>query len=150
MTILFFSSFAVMVSMILFKGLELKLAFVSNTMKFFDNKAHQFRLYVEKKVKLYKKIAYLFIFDFIPAYLYEKSVSLKDYLYKKYYESAVSLKGNRKILKSSGSVSSFLQEIKLEKPDEKEFVSDVLISGEDRSIKDVKNDAFLSNKKVDL
>lgn len=150
MTILFFVSLLSIVSMVAFKAFDLKLGFVSKTMSFFDIKAHAFRVYIEKKIKLYRKIIYLFLFDFVPAYLYEKSVSLKDYLYKKYYESTSNLKGNRKILKSSGSVSSFLQDIKLEKPETLlDSISDVLIT-EDQ----IKRDKDLSKEtdsiKVDL
>ncbi len=118
------------VIMLCLKLTSFRPAILSDVVRKFDTKAHYFRDLVYKKVRLYKRIVSLFIFDFLPAYLYEKSVSLKDYLYKKYYESASNLKGNRKILKSSGSVSSFLQEIKLEKPDDKNgFIVDSLIDG---------------------
>lgn len=126
-------------------------AILSDFVRKFDRRAHDYRLIIEKKIRLYKRIITLFVFDFLPAYLYEKSVSLKDYLYKKYYESASNLKGNRKILKSSGSVSSFLQDIKLEKPEnEDSLIVDVLIDDKYRQ-KNIKNDERIKDSpKVDL
>ena len=62
------------------------------------------------KYNHYKKIAKLFIFDFLPAYSYEMAVKLKDYIAKKYYQAGDKFNG-RRILRDNGSVSTFLQHI---------------------------------------
>lgn len=72
------------------------------------------------KYQLWKKIAYLFVFNFLPSYAYELLVKMKDYVYKKYYESQSKLKGNKRMLRTNGSVSSFLQEITAEPKKEEE------------------------------
>ncbi len=47
---------------------------------------------------------------------------MKDYVYKKYYESQSKLKGNKRMLRANGSVSSFLQEISAEPKKEEEIL----------------------------
>ena len=76
-----------------------------------DQTVHRLITMVTKKYQLYKKIAFLFLFEFLPAYAYRKTIELKDYVYKKYYTSQINLKGNKKMLRSNGSVSEFLQNI---------------------------------------
>lgn len=62
------------------------------------------------KYNRYKKILNIFIFDFLPSYLYELLVKMKDYVAKKYYNAGDNIRG-RRILKSNGSVSSFLEQL---------------------------------------
>lgn len=62
------------------------------------------------KYNRYKKISNIFIFDFLPSYLYELLVKMKDYVAKKYYNAGDNIRG-RRILKSNGSVSSFLEQL---------------------------------------
>src|SRR5665213_386729 len=52
----------------------------------------------------YKKIASLFVFDFLPSYLYEMLVKMKDYTSKKYYSKTDDFRGKR-VLRNTGSVS---------------------------------------------
>lgn len=70
------------------------------------------------KYNRYKKILNIFIFDFLPSYLYELLVKMKDYVAKKYYNAGDSIRG-RRILKSNGSVSSFLEQLSEDKTVEK-------------------------------
>jgi hypothetical protein len=55
----------------------------------------------------------LICIQFLPSYAYELLVKMKDYVYKKYYESQSVLKGNKRMLRSNGR-SLFLQEITAE------------------------------------
>ncbi len=70
------------------------------------------------KYNRYKKISQLFFFEFLPSYTYELLVKLKDYVARKYYEANSSWHGKR-ILRSDGSVSFFLE--KLAKEEKKEI-----------------------------
>lgn len=111
---MFVSSFAVIVLMIVSKIAEKRIGTIALWTSFVeksDERIHAFLLSVSKKYKLWKKIAYLFFFEFLPAYMYELLVKMKDYVQRRYYESQTRLQGNKKMLRSSGSVSSFLQEI---------------------------------------
>ena len=80
-----------------------------------DVKIHEFIDFAIFKYNRYRKIASLFILDFLPAYAYELLIKLKDYVAKKYYEAGNSFQG-RRILRSNGSVSTFLQNITENKP----------------------------------
>ncbi len=86
-----------------------------------DEWVHQWIGVLIAKYQLWKKIAYLFVFNFLPSYAYELLIKMKDYVYKKYYESQSKLKGNKRMLRANGSVSSFLQEISAE-PKKEEVV----------------------------
>ncbi len=76
-----------------------------------DAYLHRMIVKAVRKYQLYKRIAYLFFFEFLPAYAYKKTIELKDYVYKKYYASQSNLQGNKKMLRGNGSVSEFLQNI---------------------------------------
>jgi hypothetical protein len=67
------------------------------------------------KWNLYKKIARLFVFDFLPSYIYELLVKAKDYVSKKYYQFGTEFQG-RRVLRNTGSVSFFLERLAEEKP----------------------------------
>lgn len=126
-TTVFISSFVALLAMIGTKMIEQKLGsfplwtrLVSKT----DEAVHDMVSRVLAKYQLYKKIVYLFIFNFLPAYTYELLVKMKDYVHKKYYESQSKLKGNRRMLRANGSVSSFLQEISAE-PKKEDVIEEV-------------------------
>jgi hypothetical protein len=81
-----------------------------------DKKIHN---WIERGIFAYnhfRKIAHLFFFDFLPSYIYELSVKLKDYLAKRYYNANAQFRG-RRILRDNGSVSTFLQNITAESSD---------------------------------
>ena len=80
-----------------------------------DQKVHAVMATIADKYKLYKKIAGIFFFEFLPAYIYHSLVKMKDYMYRKYYASAGNLKGEKRMLRSNGTVSEFLQTISKEK-----------------------------------
>lgn len=128
-TTVFISSFVALLAMLGTKMIEQKLGsfplwtrLVSKT----DEVVHDIMSRLLAKYQLYKKIAYLFIFNFLPSYAYELLVKMKDYVYKKYYESQSRLKGNRRMLRTNGSVSSFLQEISAE-PKKEDVVEEVKV-----------------------
>ena len=83
-----------------------------------DKKIHQFRDFLIFKYNRYKKISNIFIFEFLPSYLYELLVRTKDYVAKKYYEAGNNIRG-RRILRNNGSVSSFLEQLSDDKIVEK-------------------------------
>jgi hypothetical protein len=117
MLVVFITSLSVLIFMVFFKYLALsqnKEVFWSRFLHFADSQVHRFTHFFESKYRLYKKIFYLFTFEFLPSFFYEKTVKLKDYIAKRYYASADSLKGNKKMLRTNGSVSSFLQSINKE------------------------------------
>ncbi len=58
----------------------------------------------------YKKISRIFVFEFLPSYAYELLVRMKDYMAKKYYMAGDEFRG-RRILRSTGSVSFFLERL---------------------------------------
>ncbi|MHB1316441.1 MAG: hypothetical protein ACYCZW_01115 [Minisyncoccota bacterium] len=135
-TTLFISSLAVLIAMIGTKMIEQKLGhfplwtrLVSKT----DERVHRIVDWIIIKYQLWKKIAYLFVFNFLPAYAYELLIKMKDYVYKRYYESQSKLKGNKRMLRTNGSVSSFLQEISTE-PKKEEVVEEVVLE-EERELK---------------
>lgn len=93
-----------------------------------DQKVHSAIHIIVEKYKFYKKVVSIFVFEFLPAYAYRKLIELKDYVYKKYYSSANNLKGEKRMLRSNGTVSEFLKNIskegKPDVPEEKEMNPD--------------------------
>lgn len=83
-----------------------------------DKKIHNLGEILVFKYNRYKKITNIFIFDFLPSYLYELLVKMKDYVAKKYYNAGDNIRG-RRILKSNGSVSSFLEQLSEDRAIEK-------------------------------
>ena len=119
MTILFFVSMFVLVSMVSLKVFELrvkKIDFLSALFVKGDEKIHQYIQLSLFKYGRYKMIVRIFVFDFIPSYFYELLVKMKDYVSRKYYEAGEGFRGKR-ILKSTGSVSFFLEKLSEEKQD---------------------------------
>ena len=91
-----------------------KIHIISNTFAKGDEKIHQLIDTIVFKYNRYKNIANIFIFDFLPSYLYEVLVKMKDYVSKKYYQAGDKFRG-RRILKSTGSVSFFLERLSEDK-----------------------------------
>jgi hypothetical protein len=113
----FFVSLAVLCALLASKGLELKLRrahFVSNILKKGDEGIHNFIDLLIFKYHRYKKITNIFIFEFLPSYAYEMLIKAKDYVSKKYYSTA-DFRG-RRILRTNGSVSFFLERLGEDKP----------------------------------
>jgi hypothetical protein len=119
-TAIFIGSFCTMSVMVLFKMFELRFnrqVFLTSFFKKGDVFIHSIFDALVFKYNRYKKISQLFFFEFLPSYTYELLVKLKDYVARKYYEANSSWRGKR-ILRSDGSVSFFLE--KLAKEEEKE------------------------------
>ena len=91
-----------------------KIHFLSNIFTRGDQKIHNFVELGESKYSRYKKILNIFIFDFLPSYMYEMLVRMKDYVSKKYYSAGDEFRG-RRMLRSNGSVSFFLEQLSEEK-----------------------------------
>lgn len=128
---IFYSSLIALILMLLSKIVEIKVDnfnFWSNFSKRTDFFIDKIIDSVYKRVRLYRKIAYLFVFEFLPSYMYENTVKLKDFIYKKYYASADSLRANKKILRSNGSVSAFLQDISKESKETLNNMEETVVS----------------------
>lgn len=111
--ILFYVSLLGMISVLGAKVFEMKVRrinSVSRLVAWGDSKIHQSIEFAIYKYRIYKKISALFIFDFLPSYAYELTVKLKDYLAKKYYNMGDDFRG-RRVLRSDGSVSAFLERL---------------------------------------
>jgi hypothetical protein len=112
-TTLFIVSCVGMFAMVGFKIFEIKVRKINTLANIWakgDMKIHALLEKAYVKYNLYKKIAKIFLFDFLPALAYELSVKLKDYISRKYYEMGDKFRG-RRILQDRGSVSAFLQHI---------------------------------------
>ena len=84
--------------------------FLANTFKRGDEKIHVVLAEVRSKYNRYEKIANIFVFEFLPSYLYELLVKTKDYVSKKYYSTGDEFRG-RRVLRPNGSVSFFLERL---------------------------------------
>jgi len=111
--ILFVVSLLILSAMITSKVWEVKVRRIEKLAEIYlrgDKKIHNL---IEQGIlayKHYRKVAHLFFFDFLPSFAYEQSVKLKDYLAKRYYKASDQFRG-RRILRDTGSVSAFLQNI---------------------------------------
>ncbi|MFA5889189.1 MAG: hypothetical protein WCW47_03070 [Candidatus Paceibacterota bacterium] len=120
-TIIFLVSMFVLGGLVASKVFEIKVRRIDFLVDLFmkgDQKIHKSREFLIFKYNRYRKILHIFIFDFLPAYLYELLGKTKDYVAKKYYKAGDSIRG-RRILKSNGSVSSFLEQLSEDKKIEK-------------------------------
>jgi hypothetical protein len=112
-TILFIVSLCALFFMLTLKVFDLKvrkLSFLSNIYSKGDRFIHGM---IDKMVYLYnryKKISRIFIFEFLPSYAYEILVKMKDYVAKRYYMAGDDFRG-RRVLRSTGSVSFFLERL---------------------------------------
>lgn len=112
-TILFIlSMFAIglMLGSKIFERKVRKIHFLANLFIKGDEKIHQLIAVGLVKYNLYKKIAHIFVFEFLPSYMYEQLVKMKDFVSKKYYSYGDDLRG-RRVLRSNGSVSFFLERL---------------------------------------
>lgn len=94
-----------------------KVNFIAKLVAKGDERIHASIAFISFKYRVYKKIAALFVFDFLPSYAYELSVKLKDYVAKKYYNSTGDGFRGRRVLRSNGSVSFFLERLADKKTD---------------------------------
>ena len=118
---LFIVSLLVLSGLVASKVFEIKVRrinFLSNIFVAGDNKIRSLINTIIFKYNRYRKILHIFVFDFLPSYLYELLVKMKDFVARKYYKAGDSIRG-RRILKSNGSVSSFLEQISEDKTVEK-------------------------------
>lgn len=112
-TILFIGSLVGLCLLIALRAFENKMGKID----FFQN------LYLKSDLKInsiiegailrygyYKKVAQIFVFDFLPSLLYEILVKSKDYVAKRYYNAGNEFRG-RRMLRNDGSVSSFLERL---------------------------------------
>ena len=105
------------------KIFEIKVKRIDFLVNFFVQGDKKIRELIDKiffKYNRYKKILNIFVFDFLPSYLHELLGKAKDYVAKKYYKAGDNLRG-RRILKSNGSVSSFLEQLSEDKTVEKKL-----------------------------
>lgn len=112
-TILFFVSLFVLATLVGSKVFEIKVRKIhafSNAFAKGDEKIHKVIDLLVFKYNRYKKISHIFVFEFLPSYAYEILVKMKDYVSKKYYSSADGFRG-RRVLRSNGSVSFFLERL---------------------------------------
>ena len=91
-----------------------KIHTLSNLFSKGDEKIHQTIDTAISKYSRWKIIVNLFVFDFLPRFIYEVLVRMKDYVSKKYYEAGDQFRG-RRVLKSHGSVSFFLERLSEDK-----------------------------------
>jgi len=113
MIILFYVSLFVISLMLGSKIFEIKVRKINSLVSFCNRGDAKIHSWVEQAFSRYnrfKKIAHIFVFEFLPSYAYELSVKLKDFIAKKYYEMGDKFRG-RRILRDNGSVSAFLQRI---------------------------------------
>lgn len=112
MTIIFIVSFIALVSLILFRVIENK--YNINFLKNFYEKGDLFIessiSYIYVRYTYFKKVGQIFVFEFIPSLVYEFLVKSKDYVARRYYNSANEFRG-RRMLRNDGSVSAFLEQL---------------------------------------
>jgi hypothetical protein len=118
MTIVFFLvSLFVICFLLTSKIFEIKVRRIHFLADAFIEGDKQLHVFIERafvKYHLYRKIANIFVFEFLPSYIYEILHRLKDLVAKKYYETGDKFRG-RRVLRSNGSVSSFLERLSHEK-----------------------------------
>ena len=117
-TALFIVSLFVLCGLVGFKVFEIKFRkthFLSGLFGKGDEKIHQYINILNSQYYRYKEIAHIFVFDFIPSYTYELLVRMKDYVSKKYYSAGDEFRG-RRILRTNGSVSFFLERLAEDRP----------------------------------
>ena len=116
-TIIFFVSMFGVISMLFWKIFEMKVRkihFLSNIFTKGDDNIHKLIDLTVSKYNFIKKVIDIFVFDFLPSYLYELLIKTKDFVAKKYYKAGDQFRG-RRVLKSTGSVSFFLEKLSEDK-----------------------------------
>lgn len=112
-TILFIGSFFALTFLILLRALENKMGKVAFLERIFEKGDAYINSVIDGAVlryNYYKKVAHIFVFDFLPSLLYEFLVKSKDYVAKRYYNAGNEFRG-RRLLRNDGSVSSFLERL---------------------------------------
>lgn len=112
-TTFFIGSFIAICAMIGAKILESYTGKVSVISVFFDRTDNLIYRFIDLSIYKYnrwKKISKIFLFEFLPVYIYEQAAKLKNYMAKKYYMTGDELRG-KKNLRNTGSVSGFLKNI---------------------------------------
>ena len=112
-TILFLVSLLVLCGMVVSKMFEMRLNrahFLSELFTKGDQKIHRIIDHGVVRYYRYKKIGSLFIFEFIPFYMYEILTKTKGHVSRKYHEVEEHFRG-RRILKNNGTVSFFLERL---------------------------------------
>ena len=112
-TVLFIVSLFVLCGLLTSKIFEIKFRkthFLSNLFMMGDETIHHYIGVAVWHYHRYKEITNIFLFDFIPSYAYELLVRMKDHVSKKYYSAGDEFRG-RRILKTNGSVSFFLERL---------------------------------------
>ena len=113
MTILFIISLVVLFWLLSYKVFEIKIKrihFIANIFERGDGKIH---IIIERFISRHshlKKIIHIYIFEFLPSYLYEFLVKAKDNVSKRYYSAGDNFRG-RRVLRNNGSVSFFLERL---------------------------------------
>lgn len=113
MTIIFLVSLFILFGLVASKTFEIKVRkidFLSRIWTKGDESIDRVLYVLSAKYGRYKKITHIFIFDFIPSYTYELLVKTKDHVSKRYYNAGDGFRG-RRILRSNGSVSFFLERL---------------------------------------
>ena len=103
--------------MLAYKAFEIKVKkinFISSVWQRADNHVDKLIEVVVFKYNRYKKISNIFVFEFMPSYAYELLVKTKDCVSKRYYSAGDEFRG-RRVLRSNGSVSFFLERLSDEK-----------------------------------
>ena len=115
--IIFIVSFAVIVFLILIKAIQLRFGefgLIKNTLDKTDEKIDNMIYSLIMRYNYYKKVSAIFVFDFLPSLTYEMLVKMKDGVARRYYNSGNEFRG-RRVLRSDGSVSSFLERLSEDK-----------------------------------
>lgn len=105
-----FLALATLIASKVFEARVRKIKILTTLAIYGDRLIHNF---VEASIFHYhrsREIIHIFFFDFLPSYLYEILVRSKDYVSRKYYSAGDEFRG-RRVLRTNGSVSTFLQNI---------------------------------------
>ncbi len=112
-TILFIGSFAILSALVILRAFENKVGKVAFLERIYRKGDAYINSAIDGGVLRYnynKKVAHIFVFDFLPSLLYEFLVKSKDYVAKRYYNAGNEFRG-RRLLRNDGSVSSFLERL---------------------------------------
>ena len=112
-TIIFIVSLFTLCTLVGSKVFAIKVKEIDFLVSTFNNGDKMIHSWIELahfKYNRYKKIGRIFIFEFLPSYIYELIVKTKDFVAKKYYSAGDEFRG-RRILRSNGSVSFFLERL---------------------------------------
>ncbi len=104
-------------SLFAYKAFELKVKRIHPIADLFhkgDLKIHAIMERIVYEFNHTKKVVAIFVGEFLPAYTYETLSKTKDYVSKKYYATGDEFRGKR-MLRSNGSVSFFLERLAEEK-----------------------------------